>query len=81
MYRGSLSNDICQLYLNKTGKEIIPCQYKSASSFSEGLALVKKDDIIFFIDKAGNPLQKKTFKGKISSLIDEMKHENYKKIS
>ena len=67
-------------YIDKTGKEIIPCQYKSASSFSEGLALVKKDDIIFFIDKAGNPLQKKTFKGKISSLIDEMKHENHKKL-
>ena len=68
-------------YIDKTGKEIIPCQYKSASSFSEGLALVETaDDQKFFIDKSGNPLQKKTFKGKISSLIDEMKHENHKKL-
>lgn len=67
-------------YIDKTGEEVISCQYIKASIFSEGLALVEKDGLIFFIDKAGNPLQKKTFKGKISSLIDEMKHENYKKI-
>ena len=68
-------------YIDKTGEEIIKCQYKVAKPFQEDLALVEfADDQKIFIDKAGNPLQKKTFKGKISDLITEMKHENHKKL-
>ena len=31
-------------YINKQGKKVIPCIYKSRHDFSEGLAIVKKDD-------------------------------------
>ena len=42
-------------YINKSGKEIIPCQYDGASYyFSEGLAFVVKDGLLGVIDKKGN---------------------------
>ena len=40
--------------IDKNGKEIIPCIYNTCNLFSEGLAVVKKDDIYGFVDKKGN---------------------------
>ncbi len=40
-------------YIDKTGKEVIPCIYEGAGDFSEGLAAVKQDDKWGFIDKTG----------------------------
>ena len=42
------------VYLDKSGKQVIPCIYESASAFSEGLAYVKKDGKYGYIDKEGN---------------------------
>lgn len=40
-------------YIDKTGKEVIPCQYKEAQDFSEGLAAVtNKDGLWGYIDKS-----------------------------
>lgn len=48
-------------YIDITGKEIIPIQYEQASSFSEGIARVKKEDTEYgYIDTKGKeiiPLQ------------------------
>ena len=40
-------------YMDKTGKEVIPCQYDMAYNFHEGLARVEKDGRVGFIDKTG----------------------------
>ena len=40
-------------FINKTGKEIIPCIYENVSNFSEGLAAVQKNGKWGFIDKTG----------------------------
>lgn len=40
-------------YIDKNGKEVIPCQYESAHSFSEGLAAVGTFGLWSFIDKTG----------------------------
>jgi len=40
-------------YIDKTGKEIIPCIYDRAASFSEELAVVLKDGECGFVDKEG----------------------------
>lgn len=40
-------------FVDKTGVEVIPCQFNSASSFKEGLALVKKGASISYINKNG----------------------------
>lgn len=40
-------------YINKNGELVIPYQYDSAEEFSEGLAVVSKNNREFFIDKTG----------------------------
>ena len=41
-------------YIDKTGKEVIPCQYLAADSFSEGLAgVIDSDHIFHYINKRG----------------------------
>ena len=40
-------------YIDKSGREVIPCKYDDACSFLEGLALVKVGDKWGFIDKTG----------------------------
>jgi predicted Ser/Thr protein kinase len=40
-------------FIDKTGKEVIPCKYFRAHNFSEGLAAVKLNDKWGFIDKTG----------------------------
>ena len=42
-------------YINKDGKEIIPCQYVQADDFSDGLAgVLDEEGIIYYIDQKGN---------------------------
>lgn len=41
-------------FIDKYGKEVIPCIYDSAESFSDGLARVVKDGMCGFVDKNGN---------------------------
>lgn len=42
-------------YINKRGKEVIPCQFKEAKNFSEGLAPVCNEEGKWgYIDKKGN---------------------------
>lgn len=41
-------------YINKTGQEVIPCIYKGAIDFSEGLAAVNVGDGWIYIDQTGN---------------------------
>ena len=41
-------------YIDKTGKEVIPCKYNYLGGFYEGLAYVHLDDKWGFIDKSGN---------------------------
>ncbi len=41
-------------FINKQGEVVIPIQYDTACSFSEGLASVTKDDKCGYIDKEGN---------------------------
>jgi hypothetical protein len=43
-----------QGFIDKTGKEIIPCKYDKAWYFSEGLACVRLDGERIYIDKQGN---------------------------
>ena len=40
-------------YIDKTGREVIPCKYDSAVNFREGLAIVYKSGKWGFIDKTG----------------------------
>ena len=40
-------------FVDKNGNMVIPCEYGSAASFSEGYAAVSKDEKFFFIDKNG----------------------------
>ena len=40
-------------FIDENGNEIIPLQYNSAKSFSEGLAAVKREDKWGYINKAG----------------------------
>jgi len=42
-------------YMNKAGKEVIPCQFRDADDFSEGLAgVIDTDGNFHYIDKKGN---------------------------
>ena len=41
-------------YINTKGEIVIPVEYETASSFSDGWALVSKDSSYYFIDKKGN---------------------------
>ena len=43
-------------YINTEGKEVIPCKYKSASDFHEGLALVGTNNGQMIIDKNMNKI-------------------------
>lgn len=40
-------------FINKTGKEVIPCKYEYARDFKEGLAQVKLDGKWRLVDKTG----------------------------
>ena len=40
-------------YIDKTGREVIPCKYDDAFNFCEDLAKVKKSGKYGFIDKTG----------------------------
>ncbi len=40
-------------YINVAGELVIPCKYDAAESFKEGMAIVKKGEKYFMIDKAG----------------------------
>ena len=40
-------------YIDKTGEEVIRCQFEDANDFHEGLAAVKKDEKWGYIDKTG----------------------------
>ena len=40
-------------YIDKTGREVIPCKYADAWDFQEGLALVVKNGKRVYIDKTG----------------------------
>lgn len=40
-------------YIDKTGTEVIPCQYDGANGFSEGLAAVELNGKYGYIDKSG----------------------------
>jgi len=40
-------------FIDKTGKEVIPCTYDYAESFSDGLAKVTINGKANFIDKTG----------------------------
>ena len=42
---------------------MIPCIYDDARDFSEGLAIVKKEEISFFIDKNGNKVFECEYEG------------------
>jgi hypothetical protein len=49
-------------YIDKTGKMVVPAEFESADSFSEGLGAINQCDEGFFIDKTG----KKIVLGKFS---------------
>ena len=49
-------------YIDRTGKLVIPAEFESASSFSEGLGAINQCDQGFFVDKTG----KKIVLGKFS---------------
>ena len=40
-------------YMDKTGREVIPCQYDRADDFHDGMAQVTLGDRLLFIDKTG----------------------------
>ena len=40
-------------FIDKSGKEVIPCKYDVIEGFDEGLARVLRDDKFGFIDKSG----------------------------
>ena len=42
-------------FINKRGKEVIPCQFKEAKNFNEGLAPVCNEEGVWgYIDKKGS---------------------------
>jgi hypothetical protein len=43
-------------FIDKTGKEIIPCKYDKAKSFSEGLVAVQLNNKYGFIDYTGKEI-------------------------
>ena len=53
-------------FIDKNGKEIIPLKYSNASSYSDGLAAVCKDNKCGYIDKSG----KEVIKIKYDSVTD-----------
>lgn len=40
-------------FINREGKEVIKLKYDDASSFSEGIAPVRKGDVWYLINKKG----------------------------
>lgn len=51
--RALVSNTNGYGYINRKGKNIIPCTYQNARNFSEGLAYIQDDNLHFFIDSSG----------------------------
>jgi WG containing repeat len=49
-------------FIDKAGKFVIPAQFESATSFSEGLAVIQQCGEAFFIDKTGKTILKGDFK-------------------
>lgn len=61
-------------FIDKEGREVIPCKYDDAFGFSEGLAVVQKDGIYGFVDKKGNStfdLQDESVKRVVDAKIQE----------
>ena len=50
------NDDMSIGFIDKTGKVVIPYQYKSAEPFKNGRAKVKKGDKVFYIYKTGKQL-------------------------
>ena len=50
-------------FINRTGDEVIKCQYDQVGSFSEGFAPVKRDSNWIFINKEGQPVFDAVFDG------------------
>ena len=48
-------------YIDKTGEEVIRCQFEDANDFHEGLAAVKKDEKWGYIDKTGKEVIRHQF--------------------
>ena len=62
------TNDLWS-FIDKTGKEVIPCQYKAADPFSEGLAgVIDCNDVYHYINKRGT--KKLTIKTIYKSALD-----------
>ncbi|MDR1341585.1 MAG: WG repeat-containing protein [Prevotellaceae bacterium] len=63
-------------YINKSGKEAVPCVYTGGSSFSEGLAAVVKDGKYGYINKSGKELIPCVYTGagNFSNGFAEVKH-------
>ena len=60
MFQGRLGKKY-KTNIDKTGAVVIPCKWKDADSFSEGLARVKDENgTEFYIDKAGNLVSPKS---------------------
>lgn len=76
-YIGSFSDSLCKVGLNreygfidKTGKEVIPCKFAKASDFSNGLAVALKRANIL-INKSGNEITNNLYQA-IGYVIDGM---------
>ena len=52
-------------YIDKTGREVIPCKYDGINDFKEGLAKVQLNGKIGFIDKTGKEVIPCIFDGAI----------------
>lgn len=53
-----VGNYNCYGFIEKTGREMIPLQYKYSSKFKNGEAVVLVGDDYFFIDKTGKILRR-----------------------
>lgn len=54
---GKKLKEILWGYVDKTGKEVIPCQYDSAKNFKDGLAKVELDGKSFYINRNGEKVK------------------------
>jgi hypothetical protein len=51
---GVCTEDRKKGFIDKSGKEVVPCIYDRADSFKDGLSLVSKDNKFGFLDKRGD---------------------------
>ena len=40
-------------FIDKTGKEVVPCIFDQATDYSEGLAYIRKGELVGFVNKEG----------------------------